>query len=86
MTKTQHAVACALGAAALVLASANGVLFSSNQAAQSELRQKQGFLQQTGQLQDIYTSIATALAQSALKDNDRAVIDMLNGLGLQVTK
>lgn len=86
MTKTQHTITCALGAAALVLALANGVLLSSNQAAQSELRQKQSFLQQTGQLEGIYTRIATALAQSALKDNDRAVIDMLGGLGLQVTK
>lgn len=86
MTKTHYTVACTLGAIALALALANGLLFSANQTAQGELRQKQGYLQQTGQLEGVYTNIATSLAQWALKDNDRAVIDMLNGLDLKVTK
>lgn len=73
-----------MGVLAVLLAVFNGVLFSTNQAAQAELRQKQDFLQQTGQLEGIYNNIATSLAQLAVRDNDRVVIDMLGGLGLSV--
>ncbi len=85
MTKIQYAVACCLGGVCLLLVMLNGVLVTTNQAVQAELQQKQGYLQQTGQLEGIYTGIATSLAQLALKDNDRAVIDMLDSLGLKVT-
>lgn len=84
MTKIQYAIACSLGSVSILLALINAVLITTNQATQAELRQKQGFLQQTGQLEGIYNSIATSLAQLALKDNDRAVIDMMDGLGLKV--
>lgn len=85
MTKTQYAITCSLGGVSILLALLNAVLITANQATQAELQQKQGFLQQTGQLEGIYTGIATSLAQLALKDNDRAVIDMLNSLGLKVS-
>lgn len=85
MSKIQYAIACCLGGLSILLALLNGVLITTNQATQAELQQKQGFLQQTGQLEGIYTGIATSLAQLALKDNDRAVIDMLGNLGLKVS-
>ena len=85
LTKTQYILSTTLGGAAIVLAVANGALFTTNQAAQAELNLKKGYLQQTGQLEGIYTNIATSLAQLALKDNDRAVIDMLATLGLKVS-
>ncbi|MCV2360339.1 MULTISPECIES: hypothetical protein [Roseateles] len=85
MTKAQYILTTLLAALAVVLALLNGVLLSTNQTAQAELAQKQGYLQQTGQLEGIYTNIATSLAQLALKDNDRALIDMLGSLGLKVT-
>jgi len=85
MTKTQYILTTALGAAAIALVLVNGAFFTSNQSAQVELAQKQGYLQQTGQLEGIYTNIATLLAQLALRDNGRAVTDMLASLGLKVT-
>ncbi|WP_138516361.1 hypothetical protein [Rhodoferax bucti] len=85
LTKTQYFLSATLGGAAIALAVANGVMFTANQAVQAELAQKQAYLQQTGQLEGIYTNIATSLAQWAVKDNDRAVIDMLGNLGLRVT-
>ena len=86
MTKKEYIVTTGLGVLTLALALINGVLFTSNQSAQTELAHQQGYLQQTGQLEGIYTTIATSLAQLAIRDNDRAVIDMLASLGLKVTQ
>jgi len=83
--KWQYNLLTALGALALMLAIANATLFTSNRSAQAELAQRQQFVQQTGPLEGLYRDIVKALAEMAVKGNDKQVLDMLAAQGLSVT-
>jgi hypothetical protein len=75
----------ALAGIALATVVADGVLFVLNQGAQQSLNQRQAFVQQTVPLQGLYNEIAKALAETAVKSNDRQVLDMLASQGLNVS-
>ena len=85
LDKWQYNLLTALGALALLLAIANAVLFTGNRTAQAELAQRQQFVQQTGPLEGLYRDIVKALAEMAVKGNDKQVLDMLAAQGLSVT-
>ena len=85
LSKRQFNVLTALGAVALVLVVANGVLFTQNRANQSVLNQRQQFVQQTVPLEGLYREIVKALADLAVKANDREVLNMLSSQGISVT-
>lgn len=85
LTRWQFNLLTALGAAALVLVVAGAALSAQNRAAQGALVQRQQFIQQTVPLEGLYRDIVKALAEMAVKGNDRQVFDMLSAQGLSVT-
>ena len=82
LNKWQYNLLAALGALALLLAIANATLFTTNRSVQTELAQRQQFVQQTGPLEGLYRDIVKALAEMAVKGNDKQVLDMLAAQGL----
>lgn len=85
LSKWQYTLLAALGALALLLVLANGLLFTQNRATQARLNQRQQFVQQTVPLEGLYNDIVKTLAQRAVKGNDRQVLNMLASQGLTVT-
>jgi hypothetical protein len=85
LSKWQHTLLVGLGALALLLVVANGVLFTQNRSAQATLNQRQAFVQQTVPLEGLYNDIVKTLAQMGVKGNDREVLNMLAAQGLTVT-
>ena len=85
LSKWQHTLLVALGALALLLVAANGVLFTQNRSAQAALNQRQAFVQQTVPLEGLYNDIVKTLAQMGVKGNDRQVLNMLASQGLTIT-
>lgn len=85
LSKWQFTVLVVLGTLGLVLAVANGVLFTQNRSLQVALNQRQAYVQQTVPLEGLYNDIVKTLAQMAVKGNDREVLNMLAAHGLTVT-
>lgn len=85
LSKWQYIVLVVLGTLALLLAVANGVLFTQNRSLQVALNQRQAYVQQTVPLEGLYNDIVKTLAQMAVKGNDREVLNMLAAHGLTVT-
>ena len=85
LLKWQFNLLTVLGAAALLLVLANALLFTQNRSAQGALNQRQLFVQQTVPLEGLYRDIVKALAEMAVKGNDRQVLNMLAAQGLSVT-
>lgn len=85
LSKWQFHVLNALGLVAIALVMANGILFRQNRSDQIELNQRQQFIQQTIPLEGLYREIIKALADLAIKSNDRTVLNMLSAQGLSVT-
>jgi hypothetical protein len=81
----QYNTLIALGAAALLLAIANGVLFSGNRARQMEVNQRQIYLQQTASLEGLYREMVKALVDLSLRSGDRRVLDALAAQGISVS-
>jgi hypothetical protein len=86
MLKTwQYLTLLALGAAAVLLVVTNAILFASNKAEQAELNQRQLFLQQSASLEGLYREMVKALADLAVRSDDRRVLDALAAQGINVT-
>lgn len=85
LSKWQHNLLVGFGALAVLLVIANGVLFTQNRAAQASLNRRQAFVQQTVPLEGLYNEIVKSLAQMAVKDNDRQMLNMLAAQGLTIT-
>ena len=85
LTKNQFNLLTALAALALLLALANGVLFTQNRSTQGEFKRNQQFVQQTASLDGLYRELVKSLAELAVKGNDRHVLDMLAAQGLSVS-
>ena len=81
----QYRVLIALGALALLLVLANGVLFTQNRSAQGELNARQQYVQQTVGLESLYRDIVKALAELAVKNNDQQLLQMLAAQGINVS-
>jgi ABC-type antimicrobial peptide transport system ATPase subunit len=85
LSKWQFRLLTSLGAAALLLVIGNMLLSTLNRNTQIALNQKQAFIQQTVPLEGLYRDIVKALAEMAVKGNDRQVLDMLSAQGLSVS-
>ena len=85
LSKWQFNLLTALGATALLLVGVNVALSTLNRNAQMALNQQQTFIQQTVPLEALYRDIVKALAEMAVKGNDRQVLDMLAAQGLNVS-
>ena len=85
LSKWQHNLLVGIGALAVLLVIANGVLFTQNRATQASLNRRQAFVQQTVPLEGLYNEIVKSLAQMAVKDNDRQMLNMLAAQGLTIT-
>jgi hypothetical protein len=70
---------------AMILACGNVALFNQNRTAQGALAQQQQFVQQTTPLEGLYRDIVKTLAETAVRGNDRQVLEMLASQGLNVT-
>ncbi len=81
----QHRFLFIVGALALVLVFINAGLVLSNRAQQIEINQRQIFLQQTSSLETLYREMAKALADLALRNGDKRVLETLGSLGITVT-
>lgn len=74
-----------LGTAALLLAVANAVLFTTNRAVQAEVNSRQQFVQQSVALEGLYRDMAKALAELAVKNNDGQLLQILAAQGINVS-
>jgi hypothetical protein len=83
--KWQFNVLTALGVVALLLVVTNAALATMNRGTQVALNQKQLFIQQTVPLETLYQEMLKALAEMAVKSNDRQVLEMLAAQGLSVS-
>ena len=85
LSKWQFNLLTALGATALLLVIVNMGLSTLNRNTQIAVNQRQAFIQQTVPLEGLYRDIVKALAEMAVKGNDRQVLDMLSAQGLNVS-
>lgn len=85
LLKWQYNLLVFLGGLALVLVLADAVAYARNRDARIELDRRQMFIQQTFPLQALYNDVVKALAQMALRSNDRQVLDMLAARGISVS-
>lgn len=85
LVRWQHHLLSALGAAALLMVVLNALLFTFNRDARNELNQRQQFIQQTVPVEALYREIVKSLAEMAVKDKDKPLLDMLAAQGLTIT-
>jgi hypothetical protein len=81
----QFSLLVGLGVLALLLAIGNAVVFSGNRDAQVELSARQQYLQQTVGLEGLYRDMVKALAELAVKNDDRQLLQMLANQGINVS-
>lgn len=74
-----------LGTMAVVLAAANGWLFTQNRGDPLTLNQNQQFVQQARGQESLYREMVKALAELGVKGNDAQVLNMLAAQGLSVS-
>jgi hypothetical protein len=85
LVRWQHHLLSVLSAAALLMVLVNALLFTLNRDARNDLQQRQQFIQQTVPVEALYRDIVKALAEMAVKDKDRPLLDMLTAQGLTIT-
>jgi hypothetical protein len=85
LSRWQSRLLSAVSTLALILAAGNVALFTQNRSAQTALNAQQQFIQQTTPLEGLYRDIVKTLAETAVRGNDRQVLDMLAAQGLNVT-
>jgi len=85
LTRAQSTLLTVFGALALLLGVANATLATLNRSEQARLLQSQQFVQQTVPLETLYREIAKALAELAVKGNDRDLLALLAAQGINVT-
>ena len=85
LSRLQYITLTGLSGLAVALVVLNGSLAVGNRTRQAEIGVRQAGVQQTAQLQVLQTEIAKALADLAIKSNDKQVLDMLASNGITVT-
>ena len=73
--------------AALAAASAitNMVLYQSNRSVQAEITSRQQFIQQSIQLQGLYTEMVKALADLSVRNQDAELGNLLSSQGISIS-
>jgi hypothetical protein len=86
MLKTwQYFCLIAVGAVSLVLVGVNASLVAGNRAQQAEINQRVAFLQQSTALETLFREMVKALADLAVRSNDRRLLEALKAQGVNVT-
>lgn len=85
LKQTEFRLLTLIAAATLLVALANIVLFSQNRDRQQEVTSRGQYIQQSVQLEGLYREIVKALADLAVRNNDRPIRDMLAAQGISVT-
>ena len=81
----QYRLLLIFGALAVLLVVTNAALTLSNRAQQIEINQRQIYLQQSTSLETLYREMVKALADLALRNGDKRVLETLGSLGITVT-
>ena len=82
--KRQWQAATGVAALALVLVIVNSTLVLTNESHQAEVNQRQQFINQSIQLSRISQSLVTALAQAAVRSDDKDIREMLASSGYTI--
>lgn len=82
--KRQWQAATGIAALALVLVVVNSILVLNNESHQAEVNQRQQFINQSIQLSRISQSLVTALAQAAVRSDDKDIREMLASSGFTI--
>jgi hypothetical protein len=82
LSRWQFGVVVALALATLALTVANMALFSRNRALQTEINNRQLYIQQTAQLEGLYQQLIRAVAELATRNNDAALGAVLTKQGI----
>ena len=77
-------VATGIALLALVLVVLNAILVLNNVSRQAEVNQRQQFINQSIQLSRISQNLVSALAQSAVRNDDKEIRDMLASSGFTI--
>jgi len=85
LKQTEFRLLTLIAAATLLVALANIVLFSQNRDRQQEVTSRGQYIQQSVQLEGLYREIVKALADLAVRNNDKPIRDMLAAQGISVT-
>lgn len=85
MKRWEFWVLSVIGALCVVFVIANMVLFSGNRALQSEVDQRNQYIEQSLQLQGLYQQIVRAVADLSVRNHDEQLRAVLAKQGIQVT-
>ncbi len=85
LKKSQYWLLLLLALAAFILVLTNIGFVDSNQALSGSITNRQQYLQQSGQLQQIYQPMINSLASLAAKNNDSQIHDLLASQGISYT-
>jgi hypothetical protein len=75
----------AIGAACLIVAALNMVMYSGNQGLRSRVSSRQQYIQQSLQLQGLYQQIVRAVADLSVRNHDEQLKAILAKEGINVT-
>ena len=84
LSRWQFGVVVSLALATLALAVANMVLFSRNRAQQTEVNNRQLYIQQTAQLEGLYQQLIRAVAELSARNSDATLGAVLSRQGITV--
>ena len=85
MTRAQYWIVTSLAALCLAVMVLNVTLSTLNRGRQAEVAQRQQYVQQSVQLENLYREIVRALAELAARNNDDDVRAMLQRHGISYT-
>ena len=85
LSKFQFNLLTAASAVVLGLVVFNTVISTQNRDSQLDLAKRQQFVQQTMQLENLYREFVKSLAELAIKNDDKEIINMLASQGVNIT-
>ena len=81
----QFWILTAIASLAFVLAATNAMIFTGNRARQAEIAERQTFVQQSAQLENLYREMVKALAELSARNSDDQLTNLLANQGITVT-
>ena len=84
LTKSEFWLLTLLAALAAVFAVVNMVLYHGNRGSQLEVSSRQQYIQQSIQLQGLYTEIVRALADLSVRNQDPELANLLSSHGVSL--
>ena len=85
LTKTGFWLLTILAVVIAIFATGNMVLFQANRSKQAEVSNRQQFIQQSVQLQGLYTEMIKALADLSIRNQDADLGNLLGSQGISIS-